>query len=190
MILYFPLEWILNVIHDGLKDELDFGILQQNFVPKMLMAYHDCSLVQHHGIKSLIMKIIEKITTMATPLQTMIRQNGLLLWLMKNTNQNNVQKVSQIVQTIWVKINFVKGSSQTILEFTKLVLRLLDQTENSDLINELMPVLGGVLAKFDVGDTSKKCLACDLSKLRPKIIQNARENVEKEVIYILNGFVQ
>ena len=155
----------------------------------MLMAYHDCSLVHHQGIKTLIMKIIEKIATMTTPLQSMIRQNGLLLWLMKNNTNQNVQKVSQIVQTIWVKINFVKSSSQTILEFTRLVLRLLDQTENSDLINDLMPVLSGVLAKFDVGDTSRKCLASDLIKLRPKIIQNARQNVEKEVICILNGFV-
>ena len=157
----------------------------------MLMAYHDCSLVHHQGIKTLIMKIIEKIATMTTPLQSMIRQNGLLLWLMKNNTNQNVQKVSQIVQTIWVKINFVKSSSQTILEFTRLVLRLLDQTENSDLINDLMPVLSGALAKFDVvGDTSsRKCLASDLIKLRPKIIQNARENVEKEVICILNGFV-
>ena len=122
-IVFSFLDWILNVIHDGLKDELDFGILQQNFIPKMLMTYHDCSLVQHNGIKSLIMKIIEKIATMATPLQTMIRKNGLLLWLMKEiTNQNNIQKVGQIVQKIWGKINFVKGGNQTILEFTKLVL--------------------------------------------------------------------
>ena len=52
-------DWILNVIRDGLRDELDFGILQQNFVPKMLMSYHDCSL-SRTSAKSVILDIIGK----------------------------------------------------------------------------------------------------------------------------------
>merc|ERR1712141_577163 len=74
-------DWILNVIHDGLRDELDFGILQQNFIPKMLMSFHDSSLARSSA-KSVILDIICKMTDMANPIQTLIRQHSLLLWLM------------------------------------------------------------------------------------------------------------
>ena len=51
-------EWILSVIKDGLKDELDYAMMQQNFILKMIMSFKGSSLCQPKS-GSLILDIVK-----------------------------------------------------------------------------------------------------------------------------------
>ena len=135
-------DWILNVIHDGLRDELDFGILQQNFIPKMLMSFHDSSLARSSA-KSVILDIICKMTDMANPIQTLVRQHSLLLWLM-HVNYD-VPKICQIIKSTWTKI---LPNPQTYIELNRLVLDVILKTENGFIINELIPIFCDIMDKL------------------------------------------
>ena len=39
-------EWMVTVLRDGLRDDLSYSVMQQNFVFKMVLSFHDSSLVQ------------------------------------------------------------------------------------------------------------------------------------------------
>jgi nucleolar pre-ribosomal-associated protein 1 len=39
-------EWIVTVLRDGLRDDLSYSLMQQNFVFKMVQSFHDSSLAQ------------------------------------------------------------------------------------------------------------------------------------------------
>jgi len=37
-------EWIVSVLRDGVRDDLSYSLMQQNFVFKMIQSFHDSSL--------------------------------------------------------------------------------------------------------------------------------------------------
>ena len=39
-------EWMVAVLRDGLRDDLSYSVMQQNFVFKMVLSFHDSSLAQ------------------------------------------------------------------------------------------------------------------------------------------------
>ena len=95
-------EWILSVIKDGVKDELDYGIMQQNFILKMIMSFEGSSLCQFKS-KLLILDIIKAISELPNAAVDMIKNHGLLSWLdMLDGSEYN--KVSLIVQSIWQSV--------------------------------------------------------------------------------------
>ena len=192
-------DWILNVIHDGLRDELDFGILQQNFITKMLMSFHDSSLARTSA-KSLILDIICKMADMANPLQTLVRQHSLLLWLM-HLNYD-IPKICEIIKSTWTKI---LPNPQTYVELNRLVLDIILKTENGYIINELIPIFCGIMDKLGMilkrcyksivqklyflvsvlDMTTKKCYTNVLETVKTKLILHAETNVEENVISLL-----
>ena len=71
-------EWILSVIKDGLKDELDYAIMQQNFILKMILSFKGSSLCQSKA-GSLILDIVKVQSVNQkkfTIISSMITHNG------------------------------------------------------------------------------------------------------------------
>ena len=97
-------EWILSVIKDGLKDELDYAIMQQNFILKMIMSFEGSTLCEFKS-RSLILDIVKAVSVLPSPTIDMIRNHGLLSWLgMMVDDVEHNKKISSILQSIWQSI--------------------------------------------------------------------------------------
>lgn len=123
-------EWILSVIKEGIKDELDYGILQQNFIPKMLMSYAQSSLASNQA-KSLILDIVNEICIMTSPAFDMIRSHGVLLWL--NTWEGDGKKILTILNSIWQATHKNLKAHHAILEMASLTRKLARKMNEKEL---------------------------------------------------------
>ena len=146
-------EWILSIISQGIKDELDYSILQQNFVPKMLMSWHD-STGDFTKSKQLILDIFVHLCGLPSAASDLVRNHGLLLWLAK------IRPNRQIV-AILNRVSALKWSQWWLHEILYLILALvkeekkteenegfLDETANETRI-QMYQVLKDVLVKIE-----------------------------------------
>ena len=44
-------EWIVSVLRDGIRDDLSYSLMQQSFVFKMLLGFHDSSMATLVGLE-------------------------------------------------------------------------------------------------------------------------------------------
>ena len=173
-------DFILSVVSDGVRDELDFAILQQTFIPKMLMSYHDCSLIKPNS-KTVILDVIVKMCQMPSAAKTLIRQHGLLIWLMHL--QHDFVKVNQVIIAIWKNCkNFI--DDLTTLELIKLSFDLMLKSDHCDVVNEMLPMLSELVSKVE--PLTRNCLSCNFEKVKPILVRHAKEEVQEDVIYLLN----
>ena len=108
-------EWILSVIKDGLKDELDYAIMQQNFILKMVMSFEGSSLCEFKS-RSLILDIVKAVSILPSSAIDMIKNHGLLSWLgMMVDDVEHNKKISSILQSIWQSIK------DKVCTYTKLI---------------------------------------------------------------------
>ena len=135
-------EWILSVINDGIKDELDYKILQQNYILKMILTFSESSLGLQS--RSLILDIIDKISVLPSSANEMIRHHGLISWLM--SKENDLKKVSKIVQNLF---NSVKShlNPQMALELTSITLKLIRNVIED--FKPLLTILSSLTENFD-----------------------------------------
>ena len=72
--------WILAVIRDGLKNELDYSVTQKDFLGKLLLSYYDLA---NDSCKSLIRQILAKMVALKQPSYDLAKHHvGLLTWLL------------------------------------------------------------------------------------------------------------
>jgi nucleolar pre-ribosomal-associated protein 1 len=72
--------WLLLVLRDGLREELDYSVAQKDFFSKLLLCYHDCSMADE-GSKSLIRQTMARVAEIKEPAYDLVRHHGLLTWI-------------------------------------------------------------------------------------------------------------
>ena len=74
--------WILTVIRDGLRDMLDFNILQQNFIFKILLSFYGSTNgnLRSDASKSIILSILKTSVGIKDKALDLIKRHGFLLW--------------------------------------------------------------------------------------------------------------
>ena len=170
-------EWILGVIKDGLRDEFDCNILQQNFIPKMIQTFHESSLAKE-ATRSLILDIIKSISCIKSTkiIGEMIRDYGLILWLMGLKEDVNV--VAQILLNLYENASLKQQSEQTELEMIQLTLRLMPHMEQADLIKSLLQLLKELLTR------TKKKFIVPIDTLLAKATLTSHEDVDKIILQL------
>ena len=75
--------WILAVIRDGLRDSLDFNILEQNFILKIVLTFFSGrnKNLQADASKHIILEILNKAVRIKDKALDLIKRHGFLLWL-------------------------------------------------------------------------------------------------------------
>jgi hypothetical protein len=173
--------WILGVISNGLRNDLDYGILQQNFVLKMIMSYYDSSMAaaqDSSSIRTHILDIVEAICALPSPAVEMIRQHGLLIWLLEKDQDSN--KLIAILQALWTSTK-TNLNSQTIMEMLALTLKLLAKTSNVEGLKILLPILVDLASKLDL---SLRNQLINLQDIR-KQASNAKDETVDEHLHSL-----
>ena len=76
--------WILAVIRDGLRDMLDFSILQQNFVFKIILTFYSTrnKNLRGNASKPIILNILKLAIAIKDKSLDLIKRHGLLLWVL------------------------------------------------------------------------------------------------------------
>lgn len=145
-------EWILKVIQVGLQDELDYGILQQNFIPKMILSFAGSALASNSiKAKNLVLGIIEKMCCLTSPAYDMIKTHGLLLWLLNMVHQKtwDFHQIANIICTLWNSIQ-ANANPQTLFELHQIIDEIISQVSDEDFKKILVQVLKHSLKKSDV----------------------------------------
>ena len=75
--------WILTVIRDGLRDMLDFSILQQNFVFKIILTFYSTRNKNLRGdaSKPIIINVLKLAVGIKDKALDLIKRHGFLLWV-------------------------------------------------------------------------------------------------------------
>ena len=76
--------WILTVIRDGLRDMLDFSILQQNFVFKIMLTFYSTrnKNLRSNASKPIILNILKLAIGIKDKSLDLIKRHGFLLWVL------------------------------------------------------------------------------------------------------------
>ena len=142
-------EWILSIICHGIKDELDYSILQQNFIPKMLMSFYDAGQQVQSKSKQLILNIFLNICRLPSAASDLVRNHGFLFWLAK------IQPNRQVV-AILKMVSGLKWSQWWWHQMVYLIVTLIRETENKheeaddeSAAIQLYQVLKDVLLKIE-----------------------------------------
>jgi Nucleolar pre-ribosomal-associated protein 1 len=72
--------FILNAIAHGIKDDLDFKLLNQTPLLKMIFSCYGCPM-SDRKIDSAILKIVNRIVTKTNKIEILITRYGLALWI-------------------------------------------------------------------------------------------------------------
>ena len=72
--------WVLEVIRDGMRDEMDFSVAQKELFLKMLMTFHDSVLADGES-KVLIRQVLLRAVSMEQPAFDLVKNHGLLTWI-------------------------------------------------------------------------------------------------------------
>ena len=116
--------WILAVIRDGLRDMLDFSILQQNFVFKILLTFFSSrnSNLRSGSSKPLILSILKLAVGIKDKALDLIKRHGLFLWIVEQTtllaeeitSKNNVEENEKLFEDFLDIICFSWSAIQNI----------------------------------------------------------------------------
>ncbi len=79
----------------------DYSIMQQNFIPKMIMSFGSSSLCPE-STKAIVLSVIFAICQIPSAALDMIKNHGLLLWLM-TLNDYKSDLLSVISKSLAVK---------------------------------------------------------------------------------------
>lgn len=72
--------FLLNAIFNGIKDDLDFKLLNNSPLLKMIFSCYGCPL-SDRKIDLTILKIIDRVVTKTSKIQFLIQRYGLALWI-------------------------------------------------------------------------------------------------------------
>ena len=88
--------WILTVIRDGLRDMLDFNILQQNFVFKILLTFYGSKNenLRSEASKLIILHILKTSVGIKDKALDLIKRHGFLMWMIDQTT-TSAEKISR-----------------------------------------------------------------------------------------------
>ena len=106
--------WILTVIRDGMRDEIDYSVAQKDYFIKMLLSFHDCAAMSDEGSRSLVRQIVAKAVTTRKAAYDLVRHQGILAWVCSNalscsSNGKVVAELAEIVTSSW---NSVRGGDE------------------------------------------------------------------------------
>ena len=101
--------WILTVIRDGMRDEIDYSVAQKDFFVKMLLSFHDCAAMSDEGSRSLVRQIMLRTVGTRKAAYDLVRHQGILAWVCANvlrcaSNGKEVAELAAIVTTAWRSI--------------------------------------------------------------------------------------
>lgn len=72
--------FILEAIHNGIKDDLDFKLLNNTPLLKMIFSCYGCPL-SDRKLDFAIIKIVNRIVTKTSKVELLIQRYGLVLWI-------------------------------------------------------------------------------------------------------------
>ncbi|KAJ9585856.1 hypothetical protein L9F63_020498 [Diploptera punctata] len=72
--------WILQILCDGLRSEMDFQLSERCVVFKLLLGFYSSALCDA-DTKSQIMSVLESAVKIQTPTELLVTKNGLISWL-------------------------------------------------------------------------------------------------------------
>lgn len=72
--------FILEAIHNGIKDDLDFKLLNNTPLLKMIFSCYGCPL-SDRKLDFTIIKIVNRIVTKTSKVEMLIQRYGLVLWI-------------------------------------------------------------------------------------------------------------
>ncbi|XP_021934675.1 nucleolar pre-ribosomal-associated protein 1 isoform X2 [Zootermopsis nevadensis] len=78
--------WILRVIRDGMKSNLDFRLSQRCVVFKLLLGFYS-SVLADDDTKKLILEVIQSTVKIPTAAKVLVSTNGLVSWLHQTIRQ-------------------------------------------------------------------------------------------------------
>ena len=98
--------WVLTVIRDGMRDEIDYSVAQKDFFVKMLLSFHDCAAMSDEGSRSLVRQIMAKAVSTRKAAYDLVRHQGILTWVCSNvlscsSNGKAVAELAEIVTAAW-----------------------------------------------------------------------------------------
>ena len=101
--------WILAVIRDGMRDEIDYSVAQKDFFIKMLLSFHDCTAMSDEGSRSLVRQIVGRAAGTRKAAYDLVRHQGLLGWLCGNVVSHSsdgraLAELAGIASTAWCSI--------------------------------------------------------------------------------------
>jgi nucleolar pre-ribosomal-associated protein 1 len=101
--------WILAVIRDGLRDSLDFNILEQNFILKIVLTFFSGrnKNLQADASKHIILEILNKAVRIKDKALDLIKRHGFLLWLVDQVMLISAEHIADTIQRAMEK--FVKS---------------------------------------------------------------------------------
>ena len=134
-------EWVLNVIARGIKDELDYSILQQNFIPKMLMSFYDCQLCKS-SVSDLILDIFVALCQLPSVASDLVRNHGFLFWLKQKEYKLQMGTILRSLVTL-------KWSSQYQHELLHVTMGFVKMTSKSSTAPQLFSILRDTLVKME-----------------------------------------
>lgn len=72
--------FLLNVILNGIKDDLDFKLLNNTPLFKMIFSCYGCPL-SNRTIDLMVLKIVDRIVTKTSKVEFLVQRYGLALWI-------------------------------------------------------------------------------------------------------------
>ncbi|XP_044738920.1 nucleolar pre-ribosomal-associated protein 1 [Chrysoperla carnea] len=108
--------WILQVIRDGFKTNLDFQIMRKSMAYKMILDFYSCTFATDET-KLLILQILEKSTQISYVTKYLLFEIGILSWMnnilhnFHKTDTEQIHLILKIINNIYLLINEFENSN-------------------------------------------------------------------------------
>ncbi|XP_011500624.1 PREDICTED: nucleolar pre-ribosomal-associated protein 1 [Ceratosolen solmsi marchali] len=166
--------WILEVISDGLKSDLDMDVALRCVLFKMLFDFHSSTLSDIQS-KNLILQIIRSATKLLKPCMILVNGYSLLPWLLTITQSLNKGDI---------------GSTVCIIDIVNNILFAFDESKSKDTHHYLMLVKTLLYLMMSFGkNLTLECLKSFIDALRKAIINKAVCNAftKDKMISVINS---
>ena len=84
--------WVLELVKDGLRDNMDYSIAVKSYVFKLLLSQWNCCLLRSSDNQLLLLDIVLAAVRLARPCVDLVKSHGLLGWLMAVVTGDPVEK--------------------------------------------------------------------------------------------------
>merc|ERR1719449_350105 len=133
--------WILEVVRDGIRDNLDYSLVSRNFVCKILQSQWG-SVVMDRVRHLQVLDVLERCVATNYGCIDLVTRHGLLTWLVGILRHDKVDKlfVKKVVNILKIVAENVTKVELKRTEEKKGILINLIHTEERLLLNRLKPL--------------------------------------------------
>ena len=155
--------WILEVVRDGIRDNLDYSLVGRSFVCKILQAQWGSVVLDRVGHLQ-VLDVLERCVATKYGCVDLVTRHGLFTWLVGIMRQDNVEKLfaKKILKILKIAVENIAKIEEKKPEDKKGLLTKLTYTEVTILLGrvklfaeqkqeeEMLEIIQTILSKVSV----------------------------------------